>query len=128
MQGVTFDKHEIQQIIAGLIVLAFVFSFNTEQTIAQWLKEFILMFVLAGASLYVNLVAHKYAAYAHGANAKFELWMLGSAKKIKPADPLRRLLLNVAALPLNLWLVPILIAFFSNGQLPFAVIGITSIS
>ncbi len=136
MQGVTFDRHEISQIIAGLIVLAFVFSFNIEQTFSQWLKNFILMFILSGASLYVNLVAHKYAAYARGANAKFELWTIqrfgfgkASAAKGRPADPLLRLLYNIAFFPLNLWLVvPILVAFFSNGQLPFAAVGITSIA
>lgn len=136
MQGVTFEKDEIRQIIAGLIVLAFMFSFTIEQTFSQWLKEFTLMFILAGASLYVNLIAHKYAAYTHGANAKFELWTIqrfGFSKaailKSKPADPLLRLLYNIAFFPTNLWLiVPILVAFFSNGQLPFAAVGITSIS
>lgn len=136
MQEIKFDKHEIQQIIAAIIVLAFIFSFKASIDSITWIKEFLLMLILSGLSLYINILGHKYAAVSNGAEAKFQLWTIerfGFSKaavlKKKPVDPLLRLLHNIAFFPLQLWLVvPILVTIFSNGQLPFAAVYTTAIT
>jgi len=136
MQRITIDKSERAKLAAGTLVLAFIFSIKNIQNFWVWVGTFVLMFLLSGISLLINVWAHKYAAASMGARAKFDLWKIRrfgftKAAEIKkaPADPLMRWLYSLSTFFTNAWLVlPLLLAFFSNGQIPFAAVGIATIA
>ena len=136
MQRITIDKSERSKLSAASLVLAFIFSLHNIQDFWAWLGTFVLMFFLSAISLLVNTFAHKKAAASIGARAKFDLWTIkrfgftrAAEIKGKPAGSLARLLFNITTFFTNAWLVlPILLAFFSNGQITFAAVGITTMS
>jgi len=136
MQRIVFDKDERNKLVAASLVLAFIFSIKSVPNFWAWVATFIGMFVLSAISLVINVVAHKYTAVKAGARAKFDLWVIRrfgfssrAEIKHKPTDPLRRLLFNISTFFTNAWIVlPLAIAFFSNGQITFAAVGITVVS
>jgi len=136
MQRITFSKEEKHKLIAATLVLAFIFSAKSIGDFWGWIGQFLLMFVLTSASLLVNVLAHKRSAASIGARAKFDLFTIkrlgftrGAEIKHGPAKTIPRIFYNITTFFTNAWIVlPLLITYFSAGQIPFAAVGITTIT
>ena len=135
MQEVKFNSHEIQQFLAATLVLGFIFSLNVYASFFSWFKEFIIAALLSGFALYIKTLGQKYVAVSNGAEVKFELWTISrfgfkkASMTKKPVDPILKIIYAITFLPTNLWLLlPILIAFLSNGQIYFTAISTLAVS
>lgn len=118
-----FEKKEVKHLIIAALVLGFVFGFDDGTqyfNILSWLSNYLKVTILAALALSIYLIAQKAIAARLGGHIEFRLWRIKrygfptgatlSAKNI------------IKYIPLGIF-IPLLIAIYTLGRIPFAIVG-----
>jgi len=120
---IKFTASEVFYIIVSILVIAFVFGFDDKREsfeISYWFLNFLTILILVALSVMFREIVRKIIAKNHGSDATYDIWGM------------KRFWFHTSAylpysIPLGI-ILPILIAFLSNGQLFFVAAGTCIVS
>jgi len=107
-----FGKKEIRHLIAGILILSFVFGFNDNResfNLAYWLLNFFIVVIVVAISLLLREVVRKFFAHRKGCKTEYSLWFIKQLS-FRPAGRLRTGFPFMTVLALFL-------TFISNGKI-----------